>query len=213
MTAIPERRTLHEDWEARREQLAQLPYWAGDYHAVEVQILDYLLRRYRDTPEGNRPARAPLAHGVYVNHRAIVVMRHLGGGSIPTMTTAVEAQAHVQSVLQERLHKTGWRAARARREAQASARSTAPRDPTEVLRMRLCDDHPIARLLAAVRLGEVGTLDDIALFADLLALPPCADEHPRERAAMIHSIRSRPKKGAGCRGCCAWSGAWPGKMR
>jgi hypothetical protein len=54
--------------------------------------------------------------------------------------------------------------------------------------MRLCDDHPIARVLAAVRLGEVGTLDDIGLFADLLALPPCADEHPRERAAMIHSM-------------------------
>jgi hypothetical protein len=80
MAAMPDRRTLYDDWKARREQLARLPYCAGDHRAVESRVLEYLLRRYRDTPEGARPARFPLTTEIYVNHRAIVVLHHLGGG-------------------------------------------------------------------------------------------------------------------------------------
>ena len=37
-------RTLYDDWKARREQLAQLPYSAGDHHAIEAHVLDFLLQ-------------------------------------------------------------------------------------------------------------------------------------------------------------------------
>jgi hypothetical protein len=43
--------------------------------------------------------------------------------------------------------------------------------------------------LATARLGEVGTLDDVGLLSDLLALAPSGDEHPLERAAMVHSMQ------------------------
>ena len=43
--------------------------------------------------------RFPLTANLYVNHRAIVVLHHLGGGRAPAVTTASEAQARVQSVV------------------------------------------------------------------------------------------------------------------
>jgi hypothetical protein len=55
--------------------------------------------------------------------------------------------------------------------------------------MRLCDSDPVTRVLAAVELGEVGTLDDVGLLSDLLALAPSDEEHPSERAAMAHSLQ------------------------
>ena len=61
--------------------------------------------------------------------------------------------------------------------------------PDEALRMRLCDSDPVGRLLTVARLGEIGTLHDIGLFLDLLALPISNDEHPRERAAMLHAMQ------------------------
>jgi hypothetical protein len=39
------------------------------------------------------------------------------------------------------------------------------------------------------KLGEVGTLDDVGLLSDLLALAPSDEQHPLERAAMAHSMQ------------------------
>jgi hypothetical protein len=188
MAAMADRRTLYDDWKARREQLARLPYLAGDHHAVEAQVLDYLLRRYQDTPEGAQPARFPLKKDVYVNHRAIVVLHHLGGGRIPTVTTPSEAQARVQSIVRRMLSDGGGHETTGLREAENLKAKSGADALTEQWRMRLCDSNPVTRVLAAVRLGEVGTLDDVGLLSDLLALAPSDDEHPFERAAMVHSM-------------------------
>ena len=92
VTAMPDHHTLYDDWKARREQLASLPYWAGDHRDIEAHVLDYLLRRYRDAPEGTRPARFPLATDIYINDRAIVVLHHVGSSHVPAVTSASEAQ-------------------------------------------------------------------------------------------------------------------------
>ncbi len=180
-----DRRTLYEDWKARREQLAGRPYRSGDRHAVEAQVLDYLIRRYRDTPEGARLARFPLTSDIYINHRAIAVLHHLGSGRIPAITTASEALVRVQSIVRRMLQASGNEATEIGNPDAISASD----DATDLCRMRLCEGEPIARVLAIVKLGDIGTLDDIGLLSDLLALPPSDDEHPKERVAMVHSMQ------------------------
>ncbi len=73
MTTDPTARTLYDDWKARRERLAHASGGAAGYEAVEMRLLDYLLRRYQASPEVARPARFPLPPTVFVNHRAIIV--------------------------------------------------------------------------------------------------------------------------------------------
>lgn len=58
------------------------------------------------------------------------------------------------------------------------------------IRERLADVSGPVRQKAARLLGEIGTLDDIALFSDLLALPPAADEDPNERQALLDAMRA-----------------------
>jgi len=181
--------TLYDDWRARREHLATLPYWAGDYHAIEMRLLDFLLQRYRDSPEAARPARFSLKKDVYVDHRAIVVVHHLGGGHIPTVRNASEAQAHVRSIVQ-RMFPPAARGDALGPDPEVGRRDIPlPTQSLEMLRMRLCDSDPVVRVLTAVELAKVGTLDDIGLLSDLLSLPRSADEHPRERAALIHAMQ------------------------
>ncbi len=186
---MPNPRTLYDDWKARREQLAQLPYSAGDHHAVEAHVLDYLLQRYQNTPEGARPARFPLTPDIYVNHRAIVVLHHFGGGRVPAVSTASEAQARVQSIVRRISALAAADETAGQGEAENLMANPVSEDPAELWRMRLCDNDPTTRLLAATKLGSFGTLDDIGLLSDLLALAPSDDEHPSERAAMVHSMQ------------------------
>ena len=53
----------------------------------------------------------------------------------------------------------------------------------------MCDRDPVVRIQAALELGEIGDLDDIGLLSDLLSLPPCPDEHPRERESLLHAMQ------------------------
>ncbi len=92
-------RTLYDDWQSRRQRLAEAAGGEADYRAVELRLLDYLLRRYQGSPEAARPARFPLPTGIFVNHRAIVVHHHLGRGVIPTITNPQEAQTRVQAIV------------------------------------------------------------------------------------------------------------------
>ena len=187
---MPDHHTLYDDWKARREQLASLPYWAGDHRDIEAHVLDYLLRRYRDAPEGTRPARFPLATDIYINDRAIVVLHHVGSSHVPAVTSASEAQTRVQLIVRRMLSQHGGGNETAVPDEAASLEAKPPsEDWTDLWRMRLCDSDPITRVLAVVRLGSIGTLDDIGLLSDLLALAPSAEEHPAERAAMIHSLQ------------------------
>jgi hypothetical protein len=62
-------------------------------------------------------------------------------------------------------------------------------ESAERMRTALTDDHGSVRLEATAFLGRIGSLDDISLFIDLLALPPTADEDPRERQGMLLAMQ------------------------
>ncbi len=135
----PSTRTLYDDWLARRAQLAEAGGGEADWRAVELRLLDFLLRRDRDSPEAARPARFPLRSGLFVNHRAIVVHHHLGRGVIPTVTNRQEANARVRAIV-VRMHSSAPRdAAPAEDEGVPSWAIPPEDDPVESVRMRLCD--------------------------------------------------------------------------
>jgi hypothetical protein len=46
------------------------------------------------------------------------------------------------------------------------------------------------RLVAIIELGRFGTLDDISLISDLLALPPQNDEDPFERHVLLTAMKN-----------------------
>ncbi len=58
----------------------------------------------------------------------------------------------------------------------------------ERIRPELASDFARVRLSAIAILGWIGGLDDLGLLADLLSLAPQADEHPRERDALVRAI-------------------------
>ena len=62
-------------------------------------------------------------------------------------------------------------------------------DPVEAVREKLCDVDPAVRIQATLQLGEIGSLDDIGFLSDLLSLPYSLDEHPKERAALLHAMQ------------------------
>jgi hypothetical protein len=73
-------------------------------------------------------------------------------------------------------------------------RFLASPDPTPLVidRMRwfLAYNNAQVRLAALGILAHIGTLEDIAILNDLLALPLAADEHPAERAALLRTLQS-----------------------
>ncbi len=184
--------TLFDDWKARREHLAHASSGVAGHEAAELRILDYLLQRYQASPEVARPARFPLPSTAFVNHRAIIVHHHLRQGLIPAMTNEREALAHVQPIV-HRIHR--MQSPSASGEPAISDPGVAgraippPTDPVEAVRMNLCDGDPLVRIQAAVQLGELGDLDDIGFLSDLLSLPTCPDEHPRERASLLYAMQ------------------------
>jgi hypothetical protein len=177
-------RTLYEDWQVRRDQLLLASDGIDAYRQIRLRVFDFLLRRYRDAPEAQCTAAFPLTADVCVNDRAIIVHRHVAMPATPTVSSADDAHQHVKSVL-ERMYSTGLS------ESQFDSLSTehlANQREMDRVRLRLCHADPLLRVLAAVELSERGTLHDIGLFCDLLALPPDDDEHPYERAALTHAL-------------------------
>jgi hypothetical protein len=64
------------------------------------------------------------------------------------------------------------------------------REPVaEKMREHLAHENSAVRLAATGILGSIGELDDIGLLSDLLSLPESADEHERERPALIQAMR------------------------
>ena len=192
MVTAPTVRTLYDDWKARRERLAHASGGAAGYEALEMRLLDYLLQRYEAAPEVARPARFPLPPTVFVNHRAIVVHHHLRQGLTPPITNQQEALAHIQPIVQRMQRMQSLSASGEIVISDAGVTNCAnppPADPVEAVRTKLCDSDPLVRIQAAVQLGEIGNLDDIGLLSDLLALPTCRSDHPRERASLLHAMQ------------------------
>jgi hypothetical protein len=181
-------RTLLGDWAARRQRLLDSPSGDADYRAVELRLLDFLLRRYAGTVQAAQPARFPLRGDVFIDHRAIIVHHHLGRGRIPAIANRHEADQRVRAMVERMWPPAGTRAELSDA-AEESCWESPPPDPAEEARMKLCDNDALVRLQAAVRLGQLGDLDDIGLLADLLSLPPSPDEHPCQREALLHAMR------------------------
>lgn len=69
------------------------------YRQMQLQLLDYLIRRYGDSPEAARPARFASSCEFYCNDRTIVVHHHLGRGRIAGVRNAAEANERVGDIL------------------------------------------------------------------------------------------------------------------
>lgn len=96
--------SLYADWQRRRESLAEYQGPREQLHAAHLQVLDYLLHRYREDAAALQPA-PPVLDTVYVNQRAIVVHHHLGAGRIGGVKNRDEATHRVTAIV-ERMQAT-----------------------------------------------------------------------------------------------------------
>jgi len=92
-------RTLLEDWRLRRDRLAGDPGPIPQYAAIQIQLLDFLLERYREAPEAAAPVRFCPKSDLFVNERAIVVHHHLGAGVLGGVKSRQEAESRVSGIL------------------------------------------------------------------------------------------------------------------
>jgi len=100
MSGDTQTRTLLEDWRLRRDRLAGDPGPIPQCAAIQIQLLDFLLERYRDAPEAAAPARFVPKSDLFVNERAIVVHHHLGAGVLGGVQSRHEAESRVSGILQ-----------------------------------------------------------------------------------------------------------------
>jgi hypothetical protein len=101
--------TLYEDWQVRRQRLMSVPSLHPlAYRDIQLHVLDYLLDRYRESPEVATHARFPMPAATWFNHRAIVVHHHLGSGKVGGVKTAQEARQRVSAIVKRisTAHKT-----------------------------------------------------------------------------------------------------------
>ncbi|HVA51635.1 MAG TPA: hypothetical protein VNH11_35165 [Pirellulales bacterium] len=66
---------------------------------MQLQVLEYLIRRYADSPEAARPARCASTAAFYSNDRLIVIHHHLGRGKIAGVRNQAEANRRVGDIL------------------------------------------------------------------------------------------------------------------
>jgi hypothetical protein len=103
MMVTTDKRSLYEDWLVRRERLAHDTEGIQQYRRIQLQLLDYLIERYRDAPEVQQPARFPLKTEVVLNERAMVVHNHLWRGQTSGTKSTLEVK-HRMSAIVERMH-------------------------------------------------------------------------------------------------------------
>jgi len=205
---------LYQDWQQRYDALAAQAPDQGSYGQVFMDVLKYLLNRYRDDPAAQRPAFTPGGRAsVTLRTRSILVMERLYPASEGRSRQPEWAQARAARFAKRMkelgVHEaTGTPGAGNPSEWDSSARGepliemegAKPRDEywRSVLEVLASADGE--RRLAGLRtLVHRGTLNEVGLLLDLLALPQQADEHPEERAhiaealdAVIHAQRTEP---------------------
>lgn len=299
--------TLYDDWHRRRQRLEVAPPLFGQqYLESQARVLDYLLDRYRDDEAAQQKARFPIADGLVLNKRAIVVHSHLGGGTVSGIKDSAAAESRASRILKRISEQDPQASAGApagganlgsgdrvlwsaepgimRRTLMSTSfvvfveKLLGPQDPeralkrllevfrdmsaerqegfmngvfaavsanqwadaawieflarcghhsvpntalliwhdrilafgpdeivgevedrlrakafgpaaVDKLRAFLADKEALIRMEALRLLGEIGTLDDVGLLSDLLALPPEDDEAPGERERMLETMR------------------------
>jgi hypothetical protein len=201
-TAAP---TLRDDWQERRAFLAHADR-ANEFVDVQLRVLEFLLKRYGDSPEAAQPAQFPLPSAVYINQRAVLVHHHLGKHLASGVKSPEEAQQRMASILHRMAEPEADQAAfddvtgnmaapHADTDIEAEASRAAPfagvsREIREArqLRFLLADPSHAVRMRTIFELGETGNLDDVGLLMDLLALPESPDEGRGERQMLIGAI-------------------------
>jgi hypothetical protein len=93
--------TLSQDWQLRRQRLeAETSHADPALLQAQLRVLDYLLKKYADAPDGARPARFP-AHGqLDLRRRAIVVHFHLNMQGVAGIKTEGESRVRLGAILQ-----------------------------------------------------------------------------------------------------------------
>ncbi len=99
MVITSDQRSLYEDWQLRRERLLIDSKVIEQYREMQLQLLDYLLRRYRDAAAVQRPARFPLPTELTLNERAIVVHHHLWPGQISGTKSIFDMNRRVSGIV------------------------------------------------------------------------------------------------------------------
>lgn len=99
MCASPTTKTRLEDWQDRRKYLESLGGTSPN-KAAQIKVLDYLIKRYRDSESAHVPARFPLRTDLYWNDRRIAVHHHLGHGNIDGVQTRDEAEQRIRGLVQ-----------------------------------------------------------------------------------------------------------------
>ena len=294
METAATQRTLLDEWQCRLDLLSRRQGDAAPFAKERARVLNFLIQRYRKSPEAQRPAPPRPKLDFQVNQRAIVVLHHIWEGRVGGVKSPQEAQTRVSTILKrisspasidapentapdvfasdspgadtvvnalassnnseqitshptknarraagptrrpfhpesaaldlyKRIVSPGvddvqaaesliqdrnrdaihyalyaWRElAEAGRTNQAWCvlhRFLATPEPTGVVlegvRESLAHGSAQVRIAALDILRRIGALEDISLLDDLLALPPTADEHPAERATLLHAMRS-----------------------
>ncbi len=183
MKTAPTIHTLLDEWHWRRDRLNREPGSAACFAPEQIKVLDYLIGRYQDSPEALTPVRVRPMTEFHVDQRAIVVHHHLWEG-VQNRSAVRYAMFAWRELLGSGRENEAWK---------VLDRSLAEMKPAAAvaqgLRDFLADSDAQVRLAALDILPRIGTLEDIGLLSDLLALPPAADEHPVERAALLRTMR------------------------
>lgn len=93
LASASEARTVLDDWLTRRQRLAV----SEPIRRMQLQVLEYLIRRYTDSAEAAQPARCPAAATFYS-----VVHHHLGRGKIAGVKNQAEANRRMSDILSHR---------------------------------------------------------------------------------------------------------------
>ena len=199
--------TLLDDWYARCRALEQVADATSprDYAETELRILRFLIVRYARTAEGLAPAQFPLKSGHFYFSRAYCIeqrIRELTGETPQKPKSEQEARARVSGVLK----RFAQRDATPAHFGEPTEKSKSPQvllpeesDQSVVAKSvlewkkgcyrELCDRISQIRVSATYRLAHCGTLDDIALFSDLLKIPEQASADPVERPMLLWAIK------------------------
>jgi hypothetical protein len=284
-----------DEWQRRLDYLNRRQAGAAPFANERARVLAFLIQRYRDSPEAQRPAPAKPKADLQINQRAIVVLHHIWQGRVGGIKSPQEAQARVSAILKrissppstdERktaepdvlapdspdadaasappvASNNAEQAVSAARIGDARIAAASPRGPIlpqwmvlelyqrivspesddvqavesltrgrnraalnyalyawrelvqagrtnqacrmlhrflatpeptgvviEGVRESLAHDNVRVRFAALDILARIGTLEDIGLVDDLLALPSASDEHPSERPALLRTMRA-----------------------
>jgi hypothetical protein len=129
--------SLFEDWQTRRRGLETASNLDASSRQLQIQLLDYLLNRYRDDPQAQRPARFPAVSQLRFNERAILVLHHFKVGPAKTTRNIFDVHDRISGIV-DRMAQHPAEPESANHIATAQA-STVALTQAPSLTARICD--------------------------------------------------------------------------